>query len=425
MNSSARFPHEYRLPVSQENIRSIKDPHLQDIAVIHALVRVRDFPNGDIPDKINPRSHEKIDMRSKVPQAIEESLTETPELFHLLNRGCLILAKRVWYDNKSRLLHFIVESADDHGMVDGATTDRVLAYLKRQVSNADFASLKEDEIPEHFKKAYIHLEIIAGEMDQDLRIKLADARNTSKQVKEFALQDLGGNFDWLKDILESSEFRGKIRYRENDPKPVDIRSILALLTLFHPQWSKDNKDPIIAYTGKGSVLDLYTDTEWNEGYRMLAPVSLDILRLYEYLHIEFQKAYKKAYGADGARAKLGKRKEVRYIDVNKPGKAKVLPLTGEKTHYVLTDGWLYPLLASLRVLLDWPNTGKGSVKWAVNPFDFFEKHGADLVYFLVERSEELGRNPNATGKSKGVWLGLRNQVENWLLRERLSQRGQA
>lgn len=425
MNSSIGFPREYRLPVSQENIRSFKDPHFQDITVIHAFIRVRDLPNGDIPDKINPRSHEKIKMRSKVPQAIEESLTETPELFHLLNRGCLVLAKRVWYDNKSRLLHFIVESADDHGMVDGATTDRVLANLKRQVSVADFASLKEDEIPEHFKKAYIHLEIVAGEIDQDLRIKLADARNTSEQVKEFSLQDLGGNFDWLKDILESSEFRGKIRYRENDPKPVDIRSVLALLTLFHPQWAKTNKDPIIAYTGKGAVLDLYTDTEWNEGYRMLAPVSLDILKLYDHLHIGFQKAYKKAYGADGARAQLGKRKEVHYIDVNKPAKAKVLPLTGKKTHYVLTDGWLYPLLASLRVLLDWPKAGKGDVKWAVDPFDFFEKHGAELAYFLVERSEELGRNPNATGKSKGVWLGLRNQVENWLLKERLSQQGQA
>lgn len=357
-------------------------------------------------------------MTSRIPEAIEDTLVERPELFHLLNRGCLILAKKAWYDNQNRMLHFVVESEEENGMVDGATTDRVLHELKKQASNADFESLKENEIPDHFKEAYIHLEIIAGDVEQDLRLKLADARNTSEQVKEFSLQDLGGNFDWLKDnILEKSEFRGKIRYRENDSKPVDIRIVLALLTLFHPNWNKINRDPIIAYTGKGGVLDLYTkkdDLNWRDGYEKLTPVVLDILKLYDHVHVEFQTAYKAAYGADGSRAQLGKRKEVHFI--NKSTKAKELPLTGNRTQYVLADGWLYPLLASFRMLLEWPKAGRGEVKWKTDPFKFFSEHGSELVYFLVERSEELGRNPNATGKSKGVWGGLKIMVENWLLR---------
>jgi hypothetical protein len=90
-------------------------------------------------------------------------------------------------------------------------------------------------------------------------------------------------------------------------------------------------------------------------------------------------------------------------------------LCWSKTQYVLPDGWLYPLLASFRMLLDWPKNGKGPVKWAKNPYEFFSEHGPALVSFLVDRSEELGRNPNATGKSKGVWLGLRDMVEKWLL----------
>lgn len=426
MKAEVSFPHEYRIPVSQDYIRSIKDPHLTKITTLHAIVKVRDLPNGRIPDKINPRSHEAIKMSSRIPEAIEDSLKETPELFHLLNRGCLILAKKAWYDNQNKMLHFIVESENDHGMIDGATTDRVLAKLKGEVSTADFAYLKEDEIPPHFKDAYIHLEIIAGDdLEQDLRIKLAGARNTSEQVKEFSLEDLKGNFDWLKDILEESSFRGKIRYRENEPKPVDIRVVLALLTLFHPNWLTFNKNPIVAYTGKGAVLDLYANTDkeagWQRGYERLAPVVVDILKLYDYIHIEFQKAYKKAYGAGGERVKLGRKKEVTYID--KPAKARVLHLSGEKTQYVLPDGWLYPLLASFRMLLDWPKSGRGEVKWVKNPFDFFSLHGHELVSFLVDRSEELGRNPNATGKSNGVWLGLRDMVEKWQLKEKLSQLG--
>lgn len=425
MSTDVKFPHEYRIPVSQEYVRSIKDPHLQGITTLHAIVKVRDLPNGKIPDKINPRSHEVIKMSSRVPEAIQSSIEESPELFHLLNRGCLIIAKKAWYDNQNKILHFIVESDNDYGMVDGATTDRVLAKLKKDVSSADFYSLKEDEIPEHFKEAYVHLEIIAGDLDQydDLRIKLAGARNTSEQVKEFSLEDLKGNFDWLKDILNKSKFKNKIRYRENEPKPVDIRVVLALLTLFHPKWLKFNKDPIVAYTGKGAVLDLYTNTDketgWQEGYEKLAPVVVNILELYDDVHIGFQKAYKTAYGANGARAQLGRRKGVTFIE-NK-AKARELHLSGKRTQYVLPDGWLYPLLASFRMLLDWPKTGKGAVKWAQEPSEFFSRYGHELVYFLIERDEELGRNPNATGKSKGVWLGLRDKVDNLLLKEKLSQ----
>lgn len=418
MNMSAKFPQEYRIPVSQEHIRSIKDPHLSEITTHHAIVKVRDLPNGRIPDTINPRSHEVVKMTSRVPEAIESALEESPELFHLLNRGCLILAKKAWYNNQNKMLHFIIESENEHGMVDGATTDRVLAKLKGEVSNADFYSLKENEIPQHFRDAYIHLEIIAGDLEQDMRIKLAGARNTSEQVKEFSLEDLKGNFDWLKDILEKSKFRGKIRYRENEPKPIDIRVVLALLTLFHPQWLKLNRDPIVAYTGKGAALDLYTDKEtgWPEGYEKLAPVVVDILELYDHIHVKFQQAYRDAYGVG---TKLGARKGVTYIETK--AKARELPLSGMRTQYVLPDGWLYPLLASFRTLLVWPKNGRGSVTWAKNPFDLFSLKGSELVYFLVERHEELGRNANATGKSKGVWSGLRDKVVTWVLEERVRQ----
>jgi hypothetical protein len=58
MKTVVSFPHEYRIPVAQDYIRSIKDPHSEKITTIHAIVKVRDLPNGKIPDKINPRSHE-------------------------------------------------------------------------------------------------------------------------------------------------------------------------------------------------------------------------------------------------------------------------------------------------------------------------------------------------------------------------------
>jgi len=419
MKTASGFPREYRFPVSQDHLRTIKDPHLEDVTITHAFVKVRDLPTGDIPDRINPRSHD-ANLTGKVPQAIEGTIEEFPERFHLLNRGCLVLAKKSWYDSQSRILHVVIETDEEHGMVDGATTDRVLAELKNRISNTAFEMLTEEEIPERFKKAYIHLEIIAGADNHDaLRLQLAEARNTSVQVKEFSLQDLGKHFDWLKDILENSEFRGKIRYRENEPRRVDIRMVLALLTLFHPKWFEEKKDPIVAYSGKGAVLDYYKDPDWKDGYRALEPVVLDILRLYDHIHVEFPKVYQKAYGTDGRGARLGLRKEVHYIQERK--KAKVLDLTGKTTQHVLPDGWLYPLLGSFRVLLHWPKNGKGQVKWAIKPFDFFLEKGDELAEVLVEGSKELGQNPNATGKSKPVWVNLRDKVENSMLKERILQ----
>jgi len=412
MSGSSSFPKEYRIPASQDHVRTIRTPHFEHLSTMHAFVKIRDLPNGMIPDKINPRSHEQINTRARVPKAIAESLEEGPNVFHLLNRGCLILAKKAWYNNQTKTLHFVVESEEEHGMVDGATTDRVLAELKRQASQADYSTLEEHEVADMFKDSYIHLEIIAGEMDDWLRIKFADARNTSAQVKEFSLEDLGHGFDWLKDILEKSDLRGRIRYRENEPKPVDVRTVLALLTLFHPNW-RDGREPIVAYTGKGRVIDLYRDENWRVGYQKLAPVVVDILKLYDYVHVNFQPQYMKAYGAN---SKLGRRKEVRFIDNQR--KAKLLPLTNQTTQYVIPDGWLYPLLAAFRVLLEWPRGGRGSVHWGRDPYQYFEEYGSELVKDVVEQSQELGNNPNATGKSRMLWSGLRTKVENYLLRSK-------
>jgi|GEM_PF-411861 len=419
MKTTIKYPHEFRIPASQEFTRSIKDPyHLgvsdsAGISFIHSLVKVRHFPSGQIPDDVNPRSHEVIRMRSKIPSAIETTLVEDPKHFHLLNRGCLIVAKKAWYNNRTKMLHFIIESKDDHGMVDGATTDRVLARLKDNVLEADFETLEEAEVPEYFKQAYLHLEIVSGDIDQDLRIKLADARNTSMQVKEFSLEDLGGGFQWLKDIIESSRFKGKIRYRENEPNPVDIRTVLALLTLFHPYWLEKNRDPIVAYTGKGSVLKMYTDLEHRDGYKRLSPLVLDILALFDEIHVGFEHAYKSANATNGKGSKFGRRKEVKYIPST--AKPKTLDLTGMQTSYVVPDGWLYPVIGSLRMLVDWPSNAEVEVRWVTDPFKFFAENGPELVSMLVEKSEELGRNPNATGKSKGVWQGLRDRVANHLL----------
>jgi len=182
-----------------------------------------------------------------------------------LNRGILVIAEKAWYNNRTEKLHIIISSDDEGGLADGATTDRVIRNVKRDVSSADFESLAAHEIPEHLRDAFVHVEIISGGIG-DMLVPLTRARNTSNKVQEFALENLGGGFDWLKELIEESKFRGKIKFRENDPQPVDVRTVLALLTLFHPKWNQQTKEPVISYTSKGQSSDT---TKTKNGGRVL------------------------------------------------------------------------------------------------------------------------------------------------------------
>lgn len=397
------FPREYRFKVSQDCIRSFKDPHNPELQIHHVYLPIREFAHGLLPDDVNPRSHEKVSGR--VPTLIETSLKEQPTWFHLLNRGELILAQRCWYENQTKTLHVVIDSPDEGGLADGATTDRVIAKAKREIAE-DLSKLPEGEIPGYLKSAHVHLEIISGNIN-DMLVTLTGARNTSNQVKEFALENLGGGFDWLKALIEESEFKGQIRYRENDPQPVDIRTVLGLLTLFHPKWNELGREPVVAFSSKGMVLDYFRDPDWKPGYETLKPVVLDVLRLHEFIQLEFQGQYNKYKGDSGASGKLGKRKEIRYND----GKFFTLALSKAQTKYLIPDGWLYPILASFRQLLVLPQNGTENVKWITDPQTFFTEHGYELVADVAEQSQSLGSNPGAVGKSRPLWNNLRKSME--------------
>src|SRR6202162_2270311 len=398
----ASFPHTYRFHVSQELVRSITDPHDGDITIHHVWIPVAQFKREMLPDDINPRAHEE--MTGRIPQVIERSLIENPTEFHLLNRGELILAESCRYDNHNKVLEITISSKEDGGLADVGTTDRVLARAE-EAAGRRHSTFTEEQVRESLETAFVHIEVISGNVREKL-VRLAGARNTSNQVKEFALENLGGGFEWLKEVIEASEFRGRIRYRENNPEPVDIRTVLGLLTLFHPKWNDLGKEPVVAYTSKGTILDYYRDADWRKGYETLRPVVVDILRLFDYIHGHFQEQYVKYKKLEGKGSKLGRLTEVRYSE----GRAFKLPLTQRETKYVLPDGWLYPLPGAFRMLLRFPG-GKGQVEWLTPPQEFFDERGFEFVADVVEQSDSLGKNPQSTGKSRPLWNNLKTKME--------------
>lgn len=394
----ASFPHIYRFHLSPDRVRKFQDPVNDGIAIHHAYIPVMEFKRELLPDDINPRSHEE--MSGRVPKAIESSAANSPEDFHLLNRGILILAQSCTYDNNTRMLEIKIENPADGGIADGGTTDRVLArMLDANVLKSQ--KMTTDEMVRSLNSAFVHVEVISGAYNGRLTA-LAGARNTSNQVKEFALDNLDHKFDWLKEVIENSQLAGRIRYRENDPEPVDVRTVLAILTMFHPKWDQEQKEPVVAYSGKGGILSYFRDDEWLPGYLQLKPVVVEILRLFDYVHEHFKEQYitfNRAVKDSGAR--FGGRREV--------GKGKVLQLTNTEVGYSISDGWLYPVVSALRMLLDFSDP-KGAT-WKFDPFSYFNDYGYELVGDVVEQSATYGYNPNTVGKSRPVWAGLRGRVK--------------
>src|SRR5687768_12653962 len=91
---------KFVLSVPTENIRKLVDPLGEGHESYYAYVRVGDLPL-DLPLEANPRTQ---DTQSRVSKQIRSGLTESPEVFHLLNRGLTISALRVEYDNRSQQL---------------------------------------------------------------------------------------------------------------------------------------------------------------------------------------------------------------------------------------------------------------------------------------------------------------------------------
>jgi len=386
------------ISIQAELIRSFPNPHNSNIRFIHCYVKIADFPHGTLPDDINPRSHDKPNLGAGIPKRIAESLEMNPESFHLFNRGLLVVAKTASYDNKAGVLTFEIPSKEEGGLADGATTDRVISALIEKISNEERKQIMASETSHFLKDAYVHLEVVSG-LPADMIVPLTAARNTSVQVKEFALEQLRGGYDNLRKVLDVSPFGSLIRYRENDPQPVDIRTVLGLMTLFHPKWDAEKKEPLVAYRSKGSVLTNFQDSSWKDGYEALFPFAVDIIELHNYLHDHFMDQYQKAFPG----GKLGARKEVIYKGTDIISH----PLLGHKVKYALPDGWIYPLLASFRGLLDVYGTKGKKPGWIHEPKRFFDEHGDRLVLSLVEFSESQGRNAQTTGKQRVIWNMLR------------------
>lgn len=349
------------------------------------VVPVRAVPK-DLPLDPNAR---RPNTNKRVYRMVEQSLLGVdaePGTFHLKNKGITIIAKSV----EQRGDYYEVEMiAGSHGIVDGGHTHELI------VKNQDNPDLPEDQ--------FVVIEVRTGIPDAWIP-DIAGGLNTSVQVQDMSLDNLKGAFEWIRQELKKAPYFGEIAWSENDKGEYDARDLVSLLMTFNVELFPNDKDehPVAAYEKKSTALKMFEDK--GDSFKRMRHILPDILTLHDTVAQSARELWNKATPG-------GKGGNLSFIETKKKGLFK-FHFKGETDHYRLMGGALYPILGALRWYVEMdPKTLE--MKWR-NGFPAvlkaWKRDGAELLKATKQMSDELGRNPNAIGKSRPHWANLHTIV---------------
>lgn len=348
---------------------------------------VLDIPD-DIPMQTNPREQK---LTTNVSKKIQASLTNHTDLnFYLLNRGILLSAESISFDNATDEVTISFEDLSVHGNVDGGHTYKIIKDNKALLDRGE---------------QYVKIEVLTG--IEDMFEQLAAARNTSVQVKDKSIAELEKRFELIKNCFEHESFYNEINYKENDTKRIDVQDVLSILYLFNID--KHGTDsltsfPISAYSSKKLCTDTYINAsktldDSNNPYMKMRPIMVDIIKLYDKLEMSIGDYYK---GDGNGIKKYG---SVKGVSTHQAGKPTYLSkFYQNEMPYISPNGFLFPILGAFRALVY--EDENGLYAWRKNPFRILDNVGSTLVNTTVDMSRQLGNNPNAVGKSQNLWMTL-------------------
>ena len=348
----------------------------------------------------NPREQK---MSTNVAKKITESLRDNDN-FHELNRGVLISALDVKYDNATKELCITLDNPEVHGNIDGGHTLR--AILSANISH----TLSENR--------YVFFEIITG---IDSPVELAAARNTSVQVDLKSIAELENSFEEIKSAFDGLPFANRIQYKMNEHyndeniNPIDVREIIAITAMFSQSMypyktslgTLNETQPIQCYSGKETTLRKFLNMDSDDKekqkvnrdtmVKQMKPIIQDIFKLWEIVECEF------ATTANSTNRRYGTRKYSKYHSGDIVGYSLF-----EETpvQYVIPKGLMYPLIGSFRALVV-INQETNMYEWKKNPIDVWKAIGSKLVAIVLDEKAET---PDSLAKNSNLWSNLFKEI---------------
>jgi len=338
-----------------------------------------------IPMSTNPREQK---LTSQVAKDIEESLRSNDGNFYLKNRGLVISAKSVSFNNKTNIMTLIMENDYEHGNIDGGHTYKIALNNKDTGLNQ-----------------YIPFEIMVNV--EDIIEELAESRNTSTQVDAKSLAELSQKFEPIKEAIEGMPFYERIAFKQNQQikgeRMIDAREIVAVLSMFDVDTYSETNHPTQAYSSKAKILENYLADP--DHYAKFSNIAIDIFDLFDEIEYEFPFAYNKSDGRYGAKSFSGYQ-----VDRNGKQKEYKTKFRQRTVNYKVPDGLIYPLIASFRAAVEFDET-TDKYNWKTEPLSLFEKIQTELTSKIMKFSDAIGNNPNAVGKDSNAWDILYMTVE--------------
>lgn len=357
----------------------------------------------NVPIDVNPR---KNHIDSEVTDAIEKSLSEGNPLFMEMNRGLLIICEDVKIDEDKNSVTVKVNNDPYEGIADGGHTYRcIVKYLQ---------SLKTSSIPIKKDKMYVPIEFVWGDAEsrQKYALLISIARNTAKQVSDIAIANKLGKFDMLNKFWYGQPWSFRVVYEESRTAELGIGKILQILNIFNMDncKAKDGSfNPKSAINSKDgcnksyeTLYDAYGETTRNPYYAM-RNIIIDIFNLYDFIESRIPELAINKLKIDWNSFESGNgRGRKKFGEITKD--RKTLFYDNKKLYYC-PRVFVKPMLSVLRPLIGLDDDG--FYKWNTDPFNFFERYGAEFVKILCEYySNDGNHSPSETAKNCSMWNDL-------------------
>lgn len=380
--------------------RRLPDPVFPPMERHIMYVAARDIPQN-LPLEPNARLP---NLHRQVYREVEASLLNkdgTEEnTFHLKHKGITLVANSVTKKKIRGGDVYEVEMLEGHGILDGGHSYKLLMDNKA-------------EIPE---KQYVKLEILTNVPDEWVP-ELSAGLNTSVQVQPYSIAELERLFDWIKKELKDKPYFEEIAWREGEAGAYTVKDLIGIFSLFHiTQYPHSGLviHPIAGYSQKAAVLDRFREDQKSgaETYQKLRPLLHDILVLHDIIRQSGQDPYNKMKGIYGQLKFVEHSDKDKPEDKNKPKKLFKFPFTGKEGEYRLVNGALYPILGAFRWMVE-ENLETGEYQWKggfQSVLKIWEDSAGELIHLTRQVSDDVGRNPNALGKSQSNWTNLLNTV---------------
>jgi hypothetical protein len=398
------------LPVAPDFVRVIVDPlEPKNKSRAFVCLPVKTVLESGLGDWLEANVRDQK-MGSQIAKGIMRTLELSPENMHPLNRGLTVLAQSFRYDSNTKTLQVTLRDQKRHGVIDGGHTFRAIETVIRN------CEVNESEPP----NAYVNVEVMSGY--DEIAPDIIASRNSVCAVRDSAIYSLEGVFVDLRNSLRRAKIEQLVAFKQNEDKPINVEEVIAIATLFHPRHADGNSHPTRSYSSKADCAENYADEwrhfknsepeAWKAGFGKLIDLIPSILEVSERVELELDEAHRRIGGitavttGDSDAPREGKSRGRKLKELSGPRK---LPIADVTVPAGWPAGYLYPVIAALRPLVDY--TGE-KAKWKVpDPMTVFKEASNELVKTLLEFAQQFGRKPTAVGKNSVLWKTLYNIVD--------------